>query len=217
MNIDDVDGEVTIKNIFDMFNKQKQLMSKYDKIEAALGATVPEPPYSLDSRAVQYRLKDLFWRVTEELAEAMEATESIGRPRLEDWRTLWSTRPYIRHYFEELADALHFLVEATVISNKPAGEIEMVFANRVAPPLDSVSGLHWEIVYRLGIAANCLKNKPWKQTEVPTDCLKYDSYLTEAWKCLRDLFTKLGFELSDILYLYEKKNVVNSWRQDTQY
>lgn len=217
MNIDDVKNSSTIKTVEDMFKRQIQLMSKYDGIERSLGAMVPVPPYDLDSRVVQYRLKDLFWRVTEELAEAMEALESVNRSRLYEWKDLWGTQPYIRHYFEELSDALHFLIEASIISNIPLGWVEAVFKANPAMSFDYIRSYHWEIVYRLGITANCLKNKPWKQTEVPTDITKCHNNLILVWVSLYGLFGRLGLKLQDILKLYEKKSVVNSWRQKTNY
>jgi hypothetical protein len=219
MNIDDFQSKGEVNCVEAMFQKQKQLMTKYDVIEHENGAHVlAGPPYSLDDRIVQYRLKDLFWRVTEELAEAMESVEQ-GHDwlLLGQWKTLWEKTPWIRHYFEELADALHFLVEASIISGIEPGLVEHILKGSRRTPLYSFKELHWQIIYELGLAANCLKNKPWKQTAVPTDIGKYGEHVLGAWDWLRELYTDLGHQLPDVLNLYERKWGVNEWRQDTLY
>lgn len=218
MNIDDIKLKRTVGTIVQMFEKQRELMKKYDGIEAKNGAHVPEPPYHLDNRVVQYRLKDLFWRVTEELAEAMEAVER-GRDweMLFQWRDIWDQEAKIRHYFEELADAVHFLVEASIISEVSPAAVDKVFDHPVSPQPTSFPVYHWYIVYHLGLAANCLKNKPWKQTAVPTDDSKYRSHLLDAWSWIQRLWAELGCDRADMLNLYERKWGVNKWRQDTKY
>jgi hypothetical protein len=219
INIDDIQSSGEVNSILAMFEKQKELMKTYDMIETENGAIVPKPPYSLDNRQVQYRLKDLFWRVTEELAEATEAVESNGDGALillPQWKRLWDQNHKVRHYFEELADAIHFLVEASILSGISHDEVWNKVKERRYATVNFLE-IHWYIIYQLGLAANCLKNKPWKQTAVPTDMEKFKRYLLNAWSWMAVLWTELYCQLPDILSLYERKWGVNKWRQETQY
>jgi hypothetical protein len=85
-----------------IFDRQKELMEKYHPIEDKNGLLITkEVPINLHDSKGQFRIKDFAWRVTEELGEALEAFEI--HPELTE------------HYDEEVADALHFLVELTIL------------------------------------------------------------------------------------------------------
>ena len=114
MNVNDVsDDDIPTPDAkYDMldliFGRQASLMAKYHKIEANNGLlqTSQDPPLNLHDRYVQSRLKDFAWRVTEEIAEATEA---------------WIIHPdNPEHFYEEISDAFHFLIELNILSGVSA-------------------------------------------------------------------------------------------------
>jgi hypothetical protein len=233
MNIDDVNRieDVAPEERWPtIFAHQRKLMEKYDEIEREAGANVPEAPWSLDDKRVQWRLKDLFWRVTEELAEALEFVDD---ELLLGWEEKWAESADVRHVFEELADALHFLVEASIVGDDNAEltvreldrDVRFSLAHyeetdhgrMTLRTKDVLKHKSWDVVYRLGLAANTLKNKPWKQTHMPTDVWQFKGHLWEAWKAFLRIWVNLGCSQEQVFGLYFRKMKVNQFRQRTQY
>lgn len=66
-------------------------------------------------------------------------------------------------------------------------------------------------------AMNCLKNKPWKQSEVPTDKTHFYEELADAVHFLIELFITAGMDAEDMALMYHKKAAVNEFRQRTKY
>jgi len=221
VNIDDINQKIVFPEhlVVTIFEHQKKLMIKYHAIELKNGINYPSAPWNLDDRVVQYIIKDMFWRTTEELAEAVEIIPSLFH--LKKWRVFWNTEVSIRHFFEELADALHFLVEASIIVGlEPRTEVEILFG----PPLKfnanddlNIEELIADIIFSMGFAANVLKNKPWKQTQMPTDIEKFKNKLIATWRRFVILWQELGCSQEDVYVLYIKKHNVNVWRQNTNY
>lgn len=216
MNIDDVADQTTIpeKVFAAIFDRQKELMSKYDHIEAKNGLTLPEAPYQLDDKFLQYRLKDFFWRTTEELAEALEVTVE---PK--NWRERWADDADLRHMYEEVADALHFFVEASIYANIKPEAVESISPTMPTEPLDSIA-IRDEcanLVFAMGLAANCLKNKPWKQTQMATDHNRFLEQMRLAWTHFHLLWCWMGCTRADVYNLYMKKNTVNGFRIRSNY
>lgn len=90
----------------------------YDQIERRNGAVrVPVEMYGeLDDRRVQMQLKDLAYRVVEELSEATNCLKN------KPWKDTFveTDKP---HFYEELADALHFFVELLTVSGLTAEQV----------------------------------------------------------------------------------------------
>lgn len=216
MNIDDVEStEIEIPEgpvLKHIYVKQASLMDKYEEIERANGAVVPSPAWGINDPRVQMRVKDMFWRVTEELAEALEDVPQD----LWQWRQKWDERSKIRHVWEEIADALHFLVEASIIVDfEPKDWAFPGFQKTMGQrPIEQYA---FRIIMELGLAANCLKNKPWKNTHMETDKENFTKHLNRAWRQLGAMFATYEFTLNDIYILYMKKATVNVFRQRTNY
>ena len=89
MNIDHVSPDVDIPEgvlINHIFDHQLRLMGKYHDIETKNGINYPEPPWHIDDSKVQQILKDMFWRTTEEIAEAIEVVpDLVGK----NWKETW--------------------------------------------------------------------------------------------------------------------------------
>jgi dimeric dUTPase (all-alpha-NTP-PPase superfamily) len=134
------------------------------------------------------------WRMTEEFTEATEC--------MEDNR---------EHYLEEMVDALHFFVELCLHADfyPSVGMNEIPKPNYFLEPYD--------VIEQVGLACNCLKNKPWKQTHMLTDIPKFRGCLNSAWVVFIQIFLMEGLEPVDIYNLYFRKNAVNQFRQRSKY
>jgi NTP pyrophosphatase (non-canonical NTP hydrolase) len=105
-----------------IFAGQRELMEKYHEIEKRNGATVIDPLDfgRLDSRDVQARIKHLAYCVVEELAEA------TGCLKNKPWKTTM-VKTNVDHFYEELADALHFYVELCITAGLDAEDLTMLY------------------------------------------------------------------------------------------
>lgn len=237
MNIDDV-NKCEVPNqpfVYAIFTMQAKLMEKYDKIESSNGFNVPSYPWNLDSKFVQARIKDMFWRVTEEFTEACENIATVCKimmnPKYKNnFRLAWDDNSEIRHFFEEIIDALHFLTEATILSDmtdqskkdihNSFGEIFVLgkkVYNKASFRKNEIKLFCYEVIQNIGLAANCLKNKPWKQTPMGTDQNKFRVHLHLAWETFFNFWRSLNADDNDLYTLYFKKNTVNQFRQRSNY
>ena len=81
-----------------------------------------------------------------------------------------------------------------------------------------VKDLMWRIVEELGEAANCLKNKPWKKSELSTDVDHFNEELSDALHFFLELLISVHIDSADkIANLYLKKARVNKFRQRSNY
>ena len=215
MNIHDVNEVPSAENKLGViFNRQKELIEKYHPIEKSNGLLQTELlPLNLHCRFCQARMKDFAWRVTEELGEA---TSSIVTDGIKD------------HLFEEIADALHFLVELMIITNiypqdwDTPGLLEVMFEeakeNRnVAVYADEIKLAAYNVVEELSMAMNCLKQKPWKQTHMETDIPRFTKYLQSTFILFIHMCYIAGMNASMLFAMYFKKSEVNKFRQRSNY
>ncbi len=66
-------------------------------------------------------------------------------------------------------------------------------------------------------AINLMKNKPWKQTDVPTDVEKFKEELADAWHFFIELHILAGIDPEEIFRQYFRKAFINVHRQQTGY
>lgn len=186
----------------DIFKRQHELAEKYHPIEKANGFHVGEDILvGIHDKFGQHRIKDFCWRVTEELMESLEAHKAKDQ----------------EHCHEELADALHFMVELCLISGVSHEELEFEINEEYAMFVDLERPMT-RTVYHMGLACNCLKNKPWKQTQMLTDTNKFYFHIRESFKELMACFSAAGVPHEEAVYdLYFRKNKVNQFRQDSKY
>lgn len=222
MNILDAKTEALEQNkLTQIFNRQKELMEKYHDIEAKSGLMqTVDCPVNLDTKEGQARIKDFAWRVTEEVGEALDA---LSNQEME-------------HYQEELVDGLHFLTELSILANfSPEDIAERGKANSIDPldglfhtgkaiirecrevgPFDVGDAL-FSYVCQMGMTCNCLKNKPWKQSQMLTDKEAFYDRLFATWV---SYFTLLAFAFSapdEVADTYLRKSQVNKFRQRSNY
>lgn len=214
MNVTDIkDISKTPDNIWkEIFNKQWELALKYSEIEE-MGNLLQTLETNIDTAFGQAFIKDFAWRTTEELAEATEAYQSIKTDDLDVYylEEHFAETEHSMHYLEELIDALHFLTELTLIAG---------FNYEIVKAYESPSkgpSTPWDIVYNLGLMCNCLKNKPWKQTQMLTDRVKFEQYLKISWAHLVRILFQNNLTTKDIYNLYFKKQEVNKFRIRSKY
>lgn len=212
--------------LVNIFNAQRQLMIKYDPIEAQNGALfTAEVPVDIQSREGQMRLKDFFWRITEELGEVFDASVMHG--------------PTSGEVAEELSDVLHFFAETFILAGAdPLVVATQAMADQVRPipllgdtldvllsiadpeqasPRVTLAPHLWKIVAYLAMASNMLKARPWKQTYVQTDTVAFTNQLVYAFLELLLILKMLGFDGNGIEQLYFNKNAKNHNRVKENY
>lgn len=199
-----------------IFDRQKELMEKYHNIETRSGLVQTEDcPVNLDDKRGQARIKDFAWRVIEEVGEALDAY------RQED----------MTHFAEELIDGLHFLTELTILSGNDYNDLVQIVPDGsdclgclvyTARDLNEKKGeiaIRYDVSYLvedLGMMCNCLKNKPWKQTNMVTDKENYYKQLRIVWIDYIALVLNV-LEPDEIVQTYLKKSQVNKFRQRSNY
>ena len=203
MNINNFSSpdEYPVDLLGDIFTKQKELAEKYHPIEKANGFIIGESlRVNLHDKFGQHRIKDFAWRITEELMEAYEAYLLDND----------------EHTKEELADALHFMVELCLMCG--ISHNELGFELKPDGGETQIDECILSTVLQLGLACNCLKNKPWKQTQMLTDVEKFGFHMYIAFESLISCFAAAGIEFEEDIYdLYFRKNKVNQFRQESKY
>ena len=201
-----------------IFNRQKELMGKYHDIEKRSGLLQTEDcPVNLDDKRGQARIKDFAWRITEEVGEALDAL---------------NVHNDVVHFQEELIDGLHFLTELTILAGVTPKDLQEscsveegkdildgMFAVLTRPEDVAVCSLEARVaifIEKLGMTCNCLKNKPWKQSNMVTDKKAFKENLTTAWQAYVIL---LGHSMTsdEVADIYLKKSQVNKFRQRSNY
>jgi hypothetical protein len=235
MNVNDVEKvpEVEGCRLQAIFDRQKELHETYKVIEAkkgiGYGILVSFGLFNLDHAESQYYIKDMCWRVTEEMMESLEAMLLF----------IMQSRPEDEiHGIEELSDALHFMVELLIICGCTPENVcappdkrlpnfdrlDILWKNSkkgwprgACVNVKSLNQFYMEPIYFLGLACNCLKNKPWKQTQIVTDRKRFYKYLSEALQGLIAAFRYVGVDSQGIYDIYFRKSEVNKFRQRSQY
>lgn len=246
MNVNDVTEVPEVKTgqtLKLIFARQRELMEKYEQIEAANGLLqTPDIPVDLNDAKGQARLKDFAWRVVEELAEAREAAIIMLQGLDDDPEA----KADLTHVHEELMDTLHFLVEMSILSGitpedmkeivtkkllKEDGfsldedQIDMDILELLSNDLESVSidlkfsfnDLMVEFIQGIGMVCHLLKNKPWKQSQMLTDVAEYKDRFTGIFLNFIALCIYTGMSAESIFNLYFRKSEVNKFRQRSNY
>jgi len=228
MNVDDVKELDAIEGdaLEAIFKRQEELMVKYLAIDDSFKPLLSRLdvhtrdtkdikvwPVNLDDYVAQVLLKETAWRVTEELTESTQAFhDHADTPQ---------------HAKEELADALHFLVELAIlvgikpddIANVDEGNdmLRAVMLQAMDIPKGTLSADAYGVVQELGNAMNCLKNKPWKKSQILTDGPRFRAHLIKSFYHIGRYAWTLGMDSDDVLTFYFKKSLVNKFRQRSGY
>lgn len=220
MNVNDIKSPENIggDKLEIIFAEQQKLMEKYHEIERVNGfLQTPDVPVNMDDSKGQARLKDFAWRITEELAEALDALSSRqGNIAI--------------HAQEEIADAFHFLVEFSILADifpNPRKDLEapgmdtldLLFKSRglitTKPPNPTLHVMSF--IKDLGMTCHLLKNKPWKQSQVLTDVEEFRRRFFIVINKFIDICITFGMDSHSLFDLYFRKNKVNQFRQRSGY
>lgn len=232
MNITHAKEEVVVGDpLKAIFERQSQLMGKYHDIELKSGLLQTEDcPVNLDDKKGQARIKDFAWRVTEELGEALDAKEDKehfleelidGLHFLTELSILSGITP------DEIISRAKKYAERISVSEIPKEEelpkengliYLCVVSNVVSNQLEAISleSKVTKFVENMGMTCNCLKNKPWKQSNMITDKEMFYDNLSKTWFWYLSI---LGSEMTaeEITMVYLKKSQVNIFRQRSNY
>lgn len=200
-----------------IYQIQRELMKKYHKIEAENGLMLyDEIPVDINDNKAQARIKDFCWRFTEELAEALAEADEANT--------------YL--YQEELIDCLHFLTELSISVDFLPKDInhymewfksEDVLANLFQHAENYLYAGHtryhlmMSVIKNLGLMANELKNRPWKQSYRETDEKKFYFYLMRTWRAFIRLCVEAGMTAESLYEGYVSKSNENKSRQKRGY
>ena len=121
MNINDIE-QVKIQGdmLKAIFARQLELERKYNEIEKKNGEDVPDAPLDIDTFRGQRRARALIYRITEELYEAGNCLRNKA------WKQSQVATDK-DHYFEELSDALHFIIQLFIELGFSAEEVCMLY------------------------------------------------------------------------------------------
>lgn len=81
-----------------------------------------------------------------------------------------------------------------------------------SPLLRLNAELSWEITYHFNMARNCLKNRPWKQTDEHTNIEKFQECMLLGFRAFVNLLWSLGHTNESIYSIYYHKNIINQNR-----
>jgi hypothetical protein len=179
---------ITIK---DVFEKQKELEFLYEP-----KAKEVFDNFDIDCLSDQEEFKKYCWRITEELCEALEAYDKNEE----------------EHINEELLDGFNFFIELLAMYGWNADDISvdqtpMTFDFK----RDTMETIQW-----IGLAANCLKNREWRQSQYLVDLYVFEQRLRKAFNLYLNLLrTRLTDD--EILDCWSLKYQVNLFRIKTKY
>ena len=200
MNIEDIkEKPEKVKNVMEeIFKKQEAIMIKYKD----MGDTPPWP-LELDLSKHQISIKDFKQRGMEEVAEAVEAFRHDEK----------------FHFAEELIDALHFFVELNILVDKKHDFFDYYGITERTDniSLDELYNLYGRLAEKYGLLCNTLKNKPWKNTQVPTDKARFYELLKESFEYFIFMLHECGLDMDKIYDVYFKKHKVNEFRIRSNY
>lgn len=110
-----------------IFEAQRGLIERYHDIEQGRGALVVDPDQfgEIDHRFVQWRIKDLMQRCNEEMMEAANTLKN------KPWKQSEVPTDKV-HFYEEIADALHFFVEMCITSGMTAEDLARIYHRKHA-------------------------------------------------------------------------------------
>lgn len=157
--------------------------------------------FDINTLEDQELFKKLCWQIVEELTEAMEAAE----------------KPDDEHLAEELIDAFNFMLELYQLYG-------------MTPPLDwtlpkwaqIMKVEFWSadmlaLIGTIGMTANCLKNREWRQSQYLVDLMVFENRLKSIWPAFIVVLYHAGLSETQVKELWSLKYQVNLFRIKSKY
>lgn len=158
--------------------------------------------FDINTLEDQELFKKLCWQIVEELAEAKEAAEE---------------EPDGEHFEEELIDAFNFMLELYHLYG-----MTPTFDWTLPKWVKFLEDDFWEadmlaLIGAIGMTANCLKNREWRQSQYMVDLVVFEDRLKSIWNDFVIMFGNLGLSETRVKELWSLKFQVNMFRIKSKY
>lgn len=157
--------------------------------------------FDINTLEDQELFKKLCWQIVEELTEAMEAAEE----------------PDGEHLAEELIDAFNFMLELRQLYGMtPSFDWTLPKWAQDSEDKDFAGDL-LTLIGNIGMTANCLKNREWRQSQYLVDLVVFEDRLKGIWTSFVIMFEHLGLSENRVKELWSLKYQVNLFRIKSKY
>lgn len=158
--------------------------------------------FDINTLEDQELFKKLCWQIVEELTEAMEAKDKNEKD----------------HVLEELIDAFNFMLELYQLYGMAP---DFAWGHTYGFRKDIADGNFeeniLELIKTIGLAANCLKNREWRQSQYMVDLVVFEDRLKCIWTYFVIMFEHLGLSETQVKELWSLKYQVNLFRIKSKY
>jgi|SRR5580692_6199114 hypothetical protein len=164
-----------VDRLAEIFKRQAEYVESIRAIQEKNALAVPPYPLGIDNRAHQEIFRLLAWRFTEEVTEAIASFETSSS--------------WIAKFREEIADALHFLIELALAAGISEAELisgiggsslgnrdylseifnDLAWAGSTPGAGASVPTSWAAVIVALGFAMQNLRQRPWRTDHRPTN------------------------------------------------
>lgn len=158
--------------------------------------------FDINTLEDQELFKKLCWQIVEELTEAMEAKDKNEKD----------------HVLEELIDAFNFMLELyQLYGMAPDFAWGHTYRFRKDIADENFEENILELIKTIGLAANCLKNREWRQSQYMVDLVVFEERLWNIWAMFVMLFGNIGVTEDKVRELWSLKYQVNLFRIKSKY
>lgn len=158
--------------------------------------------FDINTLEDQELFKKLCWQIVEELTEAMEAKDKNEKD----------------HVLEELIDAFNFMLELyQLYGMAPDFAWGHTYGFRKDIADENFGENILELIKTIGLAANCLKNREWRQSQYMVDLVVFEDRLKRIWTYFVIMFEHLGLSETRVKELWSLKYQVNLFRIKSKY
>lgn len=163
--------------------------------------------FDINTLEDQELFKKLCWQIVEELAEAKEAIEGeLDEGELDG-----------EHFNEELIDAFNFMLELYQLYGMTPTFVWTLPKWAQVLEDEDFAGDLLTLIGNIGMTANCLKNREWRQSQYMVDLIVFEGRLKRIWPYFVIMFEHLGLSETRVKELWSLKYQVNLFRIKSKY
>ena len=160
--------------------------------------------FDINTLEDQELFKKLCWQIVEELAEAKEAIEGELDGEGE-------------HFNEELIDAFNFMLELYQLYGMTPTFVWTLPKWAQVLEDEDFAGDLLTLIGNIGMTANCLKNREWRQSQYMVDLVVFEERLWNIWAMFAMLFGSIDVTEDKVRELWSLKYQVNLFRIKSKY
>jgi hypothetical protein len=175
-------------------DKQMEVMFRYEPSEKSIFEN-----FDIDTYEDQEIFKKYCWRVTEEIAEALEDLE------------------HPQHFKEEITDAFNFLVELYNLYGWSVTDLKSLDYHPKDLGVTVLNLVCLDVIKQLGLTANLLKNRKWRQSQYLVDLLVFEKRFRLVWEEFIHLLSIAGISKEELFDQWSLKYQVNIFRLESNY